>query len=446
MGRHVFGAAFAAILTLSLGTSAVPSPTFTLPTRVASFATAQDENLEEIASADLNGDGNADIIETRVAFQAPVPTPIVILAGDGRGHFSDRTADIFDGPIPKPVYPRRTIIADFNGDGRSDVYLADTGVDSDPFPGWPSTLILSAPGGRLVDASSNLPRVPGFTHSAAAADVDGNGTVDLYAGNLSGPTTTVRAQILVNDGTGDFHELAGALPRDLTSLRDQPHYDGAGFVDVDGDHFADLVLVGANDVPDRLLLNDRTGHFHDSAVPLPPKPWGTANSRGLTVNGLDVDADGRMDLLLGFTKQLPYYRGRWIQVLINKGDATFADETASRLPQTDNDDEWPYSVQVADLNGDRKPDLGVSPQWFPAGRPDFYLNRGNGTFRRLTSLALNLAQPSFALLDANRDHRVDIYGVQVMAGGGETHFLSLQKPPPKPKPTCKRRPKPKGCP
>ena len=41
----------------------------------------------------------------------------------------------------------------------------------------------------LSYASANLPRTPDFSHSAAAGDVDGNGTVDLYVGNLSSGCT-----------------------------------------------------------------------------------------------------------------------------------------------------------------------------------------------------------------------------------------------------------------
>ena len=57
---------------------------------------------------------------------------------------------------------------------------ARASADTDPFPGYQNTLILSAPGGKLVDATGNLPQVYDYTHSAAAADVDGDGATDLY--------------------------------------------------------------------------------------------------------------------------------------------------------------------------------------------------------------------------------------------------------------------------
>jgi hypothetical protein len=439
-------AAAASVLALS-ASAAVPIPHFIAPVTVATIPTGPD-NLQEIGSADLNGDGNADVIETRIDFSSPKPTPVTILVGDGKGHFADHTAGLFVGPVAAPLFPRRIVFADFNGDGRADVFIADTGPDVSPFPGWPNTLILSAPGGKLVDASANLPRDPDFTHSADVADVDHNGTVDIYVGNLSGPTTIARSEILLNDGTGHFQISSGALPPDLTS-RFAPHHDGAGFADVNGDGAPDLVLAGAPTYPDRLLLNDGAGHFADSPIPLPPKPFGTDNSEGLTVTPLDVNTDGHVDLLLGFTKNSPFYKGHWIQVLINKGDGTFADETATRLPQTDDDGQWPYTLEVADLNGDGKPDLGLSLWWGSAESPIFWLNQGDGTFKQFDDPVLAQTQLSFTFLDANNDRRMDVYGVH--GSSNEDHLLTLQKAPAiakpkaKPKPRCARKPKPRGC-
>ena len=51
----------------------------------------------------------------------------------------------------------------------TNVFIADTGDDHAPFPGYQNTLILSAPGGKLVGATANLPQVYDYTHSAAAA-------------------------------------------------------------------------------------------------------------------------------------------------------------------------------------------------------------------------------------------------------------------------------------
>jgi VCBS repeat protein len=408
-------AACAAIAHSAPGSS---SPKFAGPRVVASVQTSA--FLQETASGDVTGDGNDDIVVTRIVSDHAQLQPITVLAGDGHGHFEDRTAQLFDGRVPQTMYPRRTLLADFNGDGRKDVFIADTGFDAQPFSGYPNTLILSTPGGKLTDASANLPRRPDFTHSAGVADVDRNGTLDIYAGNLSSGCsgcTQVPPEVLLNDGAGHFRVAAKALPSDVAAPL-APHYDGSTLADVTGDGVADLVLAGSPSTQSRVLVNDGNGHFTGLPNAIPAKPW-AADAEGLAVTPVDLNGDGRRDLLLAYTKTRPFYVGRWIQVLINNGNGTFRDETSTRLPQADNSGVWPYAIQLADLNGDRRLDIAVSLFSYPAQAPPFYLNRGDGTFTPLAGDAfLSPPPPMFALLDANRDGRMDVFG-STFAGGGE---------------------------
>lgn len=155
---------------------------------------------------------------------------------------------------------RACLIADFNGDGRPDAFVADHGMDGSPWPGYQNTLILSASGGKLVDATANLPQVYDFTHSAAAADVNGDGAVDLYVGNVYG-ANMVPPRILLNDGTGHFTVATGLLPAAQADLN-QTQYTGSAFADVNGDAHPDLILSAEVGTPQSVvLINDGTGHF-----------------------------------------------------------------------------------------------------------------------------------------------------------------------------------------
>jgi VCBS repeat protein len=131
---------------------------------------------------------------------------------------------------------------------------------------------------------------------------------------------------------------------------------------------------------------------------------------------------------MGYTKNDPFYVGRWIQVLINNGDGTFRDETSTRLPQSDNSGVWPYSIQVADVNHDGKPDIGVSLFPSPSQAPPFYLNRGDGTFAPISRNTFLSPPPQmFTLLDANRDGHLDVFGSTAAASGGpEEHYVVEQ--------------------
>lgn len=229
--------------------------------------------LTEIESGDLNNDGHDDLVVTRIAYPIAHETfPIGIYLADGKGGFVDGSS-IWDGPAARTEHGRQIVIADFNGDHRNDVFVADHGYDGPPFPGHANALALSTPAGKLVDASGNMPAESGFSHSAAAADVNQDGSVDLYVGNLCTYCPDAPPEILLNDGTGHFTRRTDLLPSDVQDTDGTHRYTRSLFVYANGDGSPDLVL-GADDhtVNSRVLLNDGSGHFHDAPTPFPPKP------------------------------------------------------------------------------------------------------------------------------------------------------------------------------
>ena len=165
----------------------------------------------------------------------------------GGGRFEEATSSLFDGPPPAVEWNRQQVVADFNGDGRPDLFIADMGTDNTAVnPGWPgqqNRLVLSTPGGKLADATGNLPQRFTFTHSAAAADVNGDGAVDIFENNLSCcGRDRVPARILLNDGTGRFTPSPHAVDGVPRNQYGATHSYACAFADVDGDRAPDLVL------------------------------------------------------------------------------------------------------------------------------------------------------------------------------------------------------------
>ena len=74
------------------------------------------------------------------------------------------------------LHPRKAIVADFNGDGKPDVFFACHGLDVAPYPGEHPHVLMSQPDGTY--ANITLPEIC-YCHSASAADATGHGFADI---------------------------------------------------------------------------------------------------------------------------------------------------------------------------------------------------------------------------------------------------------------------------
>jgi hypothetical protein len=336
-----------------------------------------------LAVGDFNGDGREDVMVVRSLYQSNRTFPVVVLVNQGNGTFVDETASIFDGAPPQTMDARRLVVADFNGDGRPDVFIADEGQDVTPNLGHQNTLVLSAPGGKLVDATANLPQRADFSHALAVADVNGDGSPDLFVGNLG----DANSSILLNDGHGHFRDEPNGIPADLADPG-RSIITSAVFADVNRDGFPDLIVGGGSNglystVP-VVLLNNGHGAFPSVSSTLPLPPYGFNSP--VDFQTADLNGDGYPDIVASYVKT-PGSTGRWIQILINNGDGTFRDETQMRLPpQFDSGESWVKAIRLIDLNGDGALDIATAvvpngPPWDEP--PPFYLNDGHGNFTAL---------------------------------------------------------------
>ena len=153
-------------------------------------------------AADFDGDGDDDVLLTSAAASSeddPTHTRDgVILINNG-----DFTFEVAGGDRPRGVHPTKIQMADFDGAGRNDFFIADHGYDFPPHPGWHNQLLLGTAGG-YVDASDRLPADPtGFTHGAAIGDIDGDGDVDILVANNGGDWIP-GPYFLMNDGAANF--------------------------------------------------------------------------------------------------------------------------------------------------------------------------------------------------------------------------------------------------
>src|SRR6266852_1080643 len=112
--------------------------------------------LAQAATGDFNGDGLADLV---AAWEVDIGTkdqPIEVLLNNGKGGFVTAKA-LISGPLPTVAHPQQILIANLQGSPRPDIFIADHGYDSYPFPGHQQKLVEWNASGKLSDATANLP-------------------------------------------------------------------------------------------------------------------------------------------------------------------------------------------------------------------------------------------------------------------------------------------------
>ena len=357
---------------------------FSIPPPVAGKDRFDNEFFETLL--DFDHDGRPDVVVAWSRTSAQGFATLQALHNDGGGTFIDATASVFPGGVPSLTGARNLVVADFDGDGLPDLFVADHGPDAAPFPGGQSHLFMGTKAGQLVDETqARLPSALAFTHDACAGDVNGDGASDIYLANQwpAGPP-----RLYLNDGVGHFRATTVGLPRGLVA--GPPAYASCRLVDVDGDGDLDLVLgasQGGVVERDLLLLNDGHGGF--TAAPadsMPPR----LDPKGATIHieSADLDRDGRADLILSVHDEK--FRNPRIQLLFNAGGGRFTDRsdliTLGPVP----DFTWIVAARPADLDGTGWPGLVLGwakgfgpPQVFqrpPLGSPVPTFERVGETF------------------------------------------------------------------
>jgi hypothetical protein len=325
-------------------------------------------SLDDGVLIDFDSDGDADLVLLQIG-PATVPetrTRLLAFRNDA-GAFIDVTDAVLGDTTM--VHPRHTFVGDFTGDGRPDLLVVGHGADTPPFPCEQAKIFIQTADGRLVEESATrLPQHLAFTHNVTSADIDGDGDLDIYTANLGLYDQSIGPRIYLNNGTGFFTETTDRIPAEIANHSGGHVYTACLFVDVNNDGHPDLVLGGDGDAPTNLLLiNDGTGHFEPmSGYVLPPKIHG-ARAVTVAISSADFNVDGKPDLVLATTGgsiTLPNLGGTidgyglpGLQLLLNQGNGSFSDVTATAGFTWSEKERWVIWPRVMDLDGDGRPDI-----------------------------------------------------------------------------------------
>jgi hypothetical protein len=241
----------------------------------------------------------------------------------GGQNYKYSLVDSLNISLPKTIHPREVLYADFNNDGKLDIFVADHGWDTNPYPGAQNQLILSSPTG-WVTATLNLPQRQDYTHSTAVADVNKDGFLDIYIGNIDTGFSPFNISILLGDGTGKFIETASILPSELTG-KNAIRSTSAQFSDLNNDGWVDLVIGNDgsiyNSKTNSIVYWNKNGGFNNNNSSLLPNGYfGNKNEQVLDTQMGDLDGDGTNEIVFLSTQTVPFYDGWSLQIIKLKGD------------------------------------------------------------------------------------------------------------------------------
>lgn len=344
---------------------------------------------QALASADVNGDGNPDLI---VGYQCDVANncatgAIAVLLGNGDGSFR-LGGTYFSGGS----YLLAIATADVNGDGKPDVVVANDCDKSSPCTSGAIGVLLGNGDGTFQTALS-FPSGGSGPGSLVVSDVNVDGKPDVIVANSCGSNITCSSGGVVSVllGNGD-----GTLQTALNYWSGGEDAASVAVMDVNGDGKQDLVVMNLSASITNLttgvmgvLFGNGDGTFQTAVSYLSVQP----ETDWLAVR--DMNGDGIPDIIAENECATDACISGSLTVLLGNGDGTFQTGVATNTPRT-----FGGTLILGDLNGDGKLDVASGTGGF------LLLGNGDGTFQNVMTLGIQAR--GIATADFNHDGKPDL--------------------------------------
>ncbi|MGB0133647.1 FG-GAP repeat domain-containing protein [Dokdonella sp.] len=313
---------------------------------------ANDIREKDLATGDLDQDGDTDLVVVRkIPFTNPGGFRNVLFMNE-KGVMTDRTEE-FAEDFLDDTDDRDVELVDVNGDGWLDIVTAGT------FNQQPRILInLARVGGVWQGFAYQPARLPVLLSGTGSGpkfcglgvgDLTGDGRPELYFTDYA---NDLEDKLLINDGNGFFSDETAT--RLTTAMTNSTFGTDADIADMNGDGFKDIIknnatgteTPGPNSPSVMILYNDGTGHFEMFDTVNADAPYMVAVA--------DFTQDDRLDLFVVDDSQDHY--------LINTGNdgqghAQFATSSSAPSPNTTF---FGGNTDFADLDADGTLDVFVA--------------------------------------------------------------------------------------
>lgn len=310
-------------------------------TTIRSVQSASLATLRQVLAGDFNSDGVPDVATVQQQSSDPTQQGLRIWTGKGDGSFTA-------GPVV-PMEVGQLVVADFSGDGRLDVAVAQ--------PIRQGINVLYGKGDGSLEPAIFFPVVTaGGAIQIATGDVNNDGSLDLVVTTRGNPdvASEVLIQVLVGNRTGTFskaaffHKEAAATSPQLA--------DQMALGDLNADGVPDLVIA-QDGCAILALTGTGTGEFQAAKR----VPCGIPDTGGNELLGAwtslagiaiaDFDGDGREDVAAptnGLSAYLQFFRG--------SGNGALLPASVYRFPSLLRSSQ----LLLGDLDGDGRMDMVTS--------------------------------------------------------------------------------------
>ena len=387
------------------------------------------ESAASVAIADVNGDAKLDVIVANTcATNNCTNGSVSVLLGNGDGTL--QAAVVYNSGGQSATF---VAVGDLNGDGKPDLAVANQCVSNGNCNNGVVSVLLGN-GDGTFNTAVNYAATGVYSNSIAIGDINGDGHPDLAVSNQcnnSNQCSVGDVNVFLGNGDGTFQAA-------IDYASGGEYASAVALADINGDGKLDLLT--ANQVDNNgnwmdgsvagVLLGNGDGTFQPAAS------YSSGNVEGSFMVVADANGDGKPDLLMANACDDNYNCATGaVSVFLGNGDGTV------RGGINYNVNGWvSFSVAIADVNGDGKPDLLVANQCANSsscsnGTASVLLGNGDGTFQP-PAIYNSGDQDTFTVVavDVNGDGKLDLVlvnectsncssgSVSVLLGNGDGTF------------------------